>query len=103
MHRQSKATTNHLGNSAFKQQTERFLSIMNDQIILESYVKMYARESTDVNPEGLRDLLIVTYQLALDSSNGAPQHCSQIHRTIESVTTSCVSKIYISLSIKKIN
>ncbi|XP_046418332.1 uncharacterized protein LOC124300906 [Neodiprion virginianus] len=89
LHRQSKATTSHLGTSAFRQQIERFLSIMNDQTILENYVKMYAREGIDVVPDGLDDLLMVTYQLALDSSSGGPQRCPHIHRTIESVTKSC--------------
>ncbi|XP_048511960.1 uncharacterized protein LOC105686929 [Athalia rosae] len=89
LHRQSKATVGHLGISAFKQQTERFLSLMNDQTILESYVKMYAKECADITPEGLKDLLMVTYQLALDSATGKQQHCTQIHRTIDAVTTSC--------------
>lgn len=37
----SKATTKYLGATGFRQQCERFLNILDDTIVLESYIKMF--------------------------------------------------------------
>lgn len=41
MHKLAKAKTKHLGVSAFRQQCETYLSILDDALILEHYVRMF--------------------------------------------------------------
>lgn len=93
LHTSSKATTAHLGQSAFKQQAEKFLSIMNDQVVLEHYVKMFSenRDESEINPDGLRALLMVSYRLAMTSGGGLS--CSQLLNTLHAVISACVSII----------
>ena len=86
----SKATTKHMSQSIFKQQAEKFLSIMNDQTILENYVRMFAdqRKENEISPDGLNQLLIVSYRLATSGERG--KTCSQLLNTVCAVVTSCV-------------
>lgn len=93
LHTSSKATTTHLGQTAFKQQAEKFLAILNDEKILENYVKMFSenKEETEVTPNGLRELLMVSYRLTIFGSGGG--FCTQLLNTVQSVVTSCVSII----------
>ena len=81
----------HMSANAFKQQAEKFLSIMNDQAVLENYVKMYSNINGDgsVSPEGLKGLLNISYKIAMDSS-GTPA-CIFADQIINSVIVSCVS------------
>lgn len=91
LHHLSKATTSHLGQSAFKQQAEKLLSIMNDDIILESYVNMYSdlTPESEVTPESLRELFMTCYKLAIEDE----ANCPFIYHTVEAVVVSCVSVI----------
>ncbi|XP_011310517.1 uncharacterized protein [Fopius arisanus] len=89
LHKSSKATTKHLGTSAFKQQIEKLLGIMNDRTVLDIYVKMYSNtmdESGEVTPQGLRDLLMISYRLAMDNEGST---CPYVHKTIGAAVTSC--------------
>lgn len=90
LHHLSKAKTEHLGQSAFKQQAEKLLSIINDENILESYVNMYSdmTPESEVTPESLRELFMVSYKIAIDNEELT---CPFIHSTINTVLVSCVS------------
>ncbi|XP_034942247.1 uncharacterized protein [Chelonus insularis] len=89
LHAASKASSKHLGTSAFKQQIEKLLSIMNDQTILDVYVKMFSttsKEDGDITSGAFKELLMTSYQLATDCG---PNSCIFVHDTIEAVVSSC--------------
>lgn len=92
------ATTPYLNSNAFKQQAEKFLSVMNDEAVLENYVRMYSSVKGDgsVTPETLRALLMISYRIAMDSS-GSPS-CLYSEHIINSTIVSCFHGKY-SLSV----
>lgn len=47
------------------------------------------KEESEITPNGLRELLMVSYRLALCGSGGG--FCTQLLNTVQSVVTSCVS------------
>ncbi|KAH8273962.1 hypothetical protein KR044_006334 [Drosophila immigrans] len=89
MHMNSKATTKHLGTVAFRQQCERFLGIMDDAKVLESYIKMYAQDDNPdfIDKTGVTRLLHICYTIAMQHSGNAVL-CTAINRTFGSVTKS---------------
>lgn len=96
LHHAANASASHMSANAFKRQAEKFLSVMNDQTVLENYVKMYSnmKEDGSVTPEGLKGLLRISYKIAVDSSGGPS--CIYIEQIVDAVIVSCVSKfIYI--------
>ncbi|KAK0176626.1 hypothetical protein PV328_000744 [Microctonus aethiopoides] len=88
IHKLSKSTTKYVSTSLFKQQVEKILSVMNDRTILDIYVKMYCESNndSDVTPDTLKEILMISYQLATDSETNS---CPYVHRTIAAVVTSC--------------
>ncbi|KAJ8677633.1 hypothetical protein QAD02_013420, partial [Eretmocerus hayati] len=88
-HASSKGTNAHLSQSAFKQQAEKFLAILNDGKVLENYVRMFSdnKDASEVTPDGLRELLMVSYRLAICGNGGSS--CAQILDTISAVVNSC--------------
>lgn len=97
LHYTANVNTSHLSANAFKQQAEKFLSVMNDQTVLENYVRMYSSLKGDgsINPDGLKALLNISYKIAMDNS-GTPS-CIFADQIINAVVLSCVS-VLISLS-----
>lgn len=93
LHHNAHATTPYISTTAFKQQAEKFLSVMNDQAILENYIKMYSniKDGGNVTPETLRALLMCCYQLAME--NNSTSMCLHSEQIINAVVVSCVSKI----------
>ncbi|EZA58764.1 hypothetical protein X777_14933 [Ooceraea biroi] len=89
LHHNAHATTAYISTSAFKQQAERLLSVMNDQPILENYIKMYSniKDGCNVTPETLRALLMCCYQLAME--NNSTSSCLYSHQIINAVVVSC--------------
>ncbi|XP_011501888.1 PREDICTED: uncharacterized protein LOC105365432 [Ceratosolen solmsi marchali] len=89
LHASSKVTTTYLGQSVFKHQAEKFLAIMNDQTVLENYVKMFSenKEESEITPDGLRKLLMVSYRLAMSGNRGVS--CTQILNTVSAVVNAC--------------
>ncbi|XP_074110343.1 uncharacterized protein LOC141534712 [Cotesia typhae] len=83
-----KVSSKYLGTSTFKQEVEKLLSLMNDQIILDTYVKIYCHsyENSNMTPETLKELLMISYQSATESE---PNTCPYILETINTVITSC--------------
>lgn len=68
MHHMSKAKTKHLGVMAFRQQVERYISMLDDPIILENYVRMFGDVDKPemIRPEHLKALLTACYRLAME-------------------------------------
>lgn len=87
----SRAKTEHLGLTAFRQQCEKFLGILDDSVILENYVKMFGdlNETELIKPENLKDLLRTCYNLAMAHYQDGPQTCRLLDRTLNSVVQSC--------------
>lgn len=85
MHKTAKAKTKYLGVTAFRQQCELYLSVLDDALIHEHYVKMFilngcnaSTTSSDVskdkmseddvllmNMDGLSDLLLTCFRIAI--------------------------------------
>ncbi|OAD60072.1 hypothetical protein WN48_06656 [Eufriesea mexicana] len=82
-------STSYLSVNSFKQQAEKFLSVMNDQTVLENYVKMYSniKEDGSVSPEGLKALLNISYNIAMD--NSGTSSCIYIGQIINAAVVSC--------------
>lgn len=95
LHHAANVNTSHLSANSFKQQAEKFLSVMNDQTVLENYVKMYSNMKGDgsIDPEGMKGLLYISYKIAMDSSRAAS--CIYAGQIINAVIVSCVSKFNI--------
>lgn len=95
LHHAANVNTTHLSANSFKQQAEKFLSVMSDQTVLENYVKMYSDIKGDgsINPDGLKALLNISYSIAMDSSGTSP--CIYKGQIIDSAVSSCVSKFNI--------
>ncbi|GLV36995.1 uncharacterized protein CBL_02173 [Carabus blaptoides fortunei] len=92
LHRQSGAKTEHLGCTAFRQQCERFLGIMDDETVLNMYVKMYSEHDDGgdmMTTDSLRLLLLTAYRVAMDHYSEGPQMCLHIQRTLTAVVDSC--------------
>lgn len=87
----SRAKTDHLGQTAFRQQCEKFLGILDDSIILESYVKMFGdlNETELIKPENFKELLRTCYNLSMATYQDGPQSCRLLDRTLNSVVQSC--------------
>ncbi|XP_053670542.1 uncharacterized protein LOC128720868 [Anopheles nili] len=87
----SHAKTDHLGLVAFRQQCEKFLALLDDSVILESYVRMFGdlNESELIKPDNLRNLLRTCYNLAMAHYSDGPQTCRLLNRTLDSVVQSC--------------
>lgn len=86
--------------SSFRQQCEKFLSVIEDNIIVELYVRMYAEDTTAIgsgdentceklDPEILKLLLMTAYRVAMDHYSEGPQMCLHIHNTLIAVVDSC--------------
>lgn len=89
MHKLAKAKTKHLGVTAFRQQCEMYLSVLDDALIHEHYVKMFfangslnaaSKENSGgqqqsqplsdeelllVNTNGLTDLLLICFRIGV--------------------------------------
>lgn len=88
----SRAKTDHLGVTAFRQQCEKFLGILDDSVILESYVKMFGDlndQNELIKPENLKELLRTCYNLSMSTYQDGPQSCRLLDRTLNSVVQSC--------------
>lgn len=87
----SRAKTDHLGQTAFRQQCEKFLGILDDSVILESYVKMFGdlNETELIKPENFKELLRTCYNLSMATYQDGPQSCRLLDRTLNSVVQSC--------------
>ncbi|XP_018404252.1 PREDICTED: uncharacterized protein LOC108780912 isoform X2 [Cyphomyrmex costatus] len=88
-HHNAHATTAYISTTAFKQQSEKFLSVLNDQAILENYVKIYSdlKNTGNVTPESLRALLTSCFELAMENNNTSS--CPPSQQILNAVVISC--------------
>lgn len=100
LHHNAQSTTTYISTTAFKQQAEKFLAVLNDQAILEKYIKMYSSIHNDgnVTPETLKALLMCCYQLAME--NNSTSTCLYSEQIIDAVVASCVSKNLFSILVQ---
>lgn len=91
LHHSANINTSYLSTNSFKQQAEKFLSVMNDHTILENYVKMYSNIKIDgsISPEGLKALLNISYNIAMD--NSGISSCIYANQIINAAVVSCVN------------
>lgn len=89
LHHSANINTSYLSTNSFKQQAEKFLSVMNDHTILENYVKMYSNIKIDgsISPEGLKALLNISYNIAMDNSRISS--CIYANQIINAAVVSC--------------
>lgn len=101
LHRTAKAKTKHLGVTAFRQQCELYLNVLDDLLIMEYYVKMFAGMHIDplsmdqnkdedlsiITLNGLSALLTVCYKVAM-SNYAEPQSFTQDPANINETNTS---------------
>ncbi|KOX78957.1 Restriction of telomere capping protein 5 [Melipona quadrifasciata] len=89
LHHAANVSTSYLSANCFKQQAEKFLSVMNDQAVLENYVKMYSDIKGDgnINPDGLKALLNISYNIFMN--NSGLSSCIYKGQIIDSAVSSC--------------
>lgn len=100
LHHSSKAQTRHIGAVAFRQQCERYMALLDDALILETFVRMHAA-AADAEPAAaaaggadcldagaLHELLATCFGLAMAHylDDDRPATCPLLERTLASVT-----------------
>lgn len=91
LHQSSRAKTVHIGVTAFRQQCERFVAILDDSVIIEVYVRMFASvdDPDNVTPDNLFALLRTSFQLTMCHYSERRNTCPQLEATLLAVTSSC--------------
>lgn len=84
-HYLSKAKTQHLGVTAFKQQCDRFISVLDDAKIVEMYVIIFCNHGENASREGIKSLLKVSFDIAMAYYVGDGKGCSKIEDTLDAV------------------
>ncbi|XP_048482320.1 uncharacterized protein LOC105395159 [Plutella xylostella] len=93
IHQGGKCKNKHMSVSAFRQQCEKVLALLDDAAIIETYVRMFSGGSEEgVSREQLRGLLHASYQLSMDHSPDGPQTCLMINKTLSAVVDACFNK-----------
>ncbi|KAG7303287.1 hypothetical protein JYU34_011763 [Plutella xylostella] len=93
IHQGGKCKNKHMSVSAFRQQCEKVLALLDDAAIIETYVRMFSSGSEEgVSREQLRGLLHASYQLSMDHSPDGPQTCLMINKTLSAVVDACFNK-----------
>lgn len=89
-HALSHAKTQHLGVTAFRQQCERFLSILDDSKIIEMYVRIFCNlNEENASPQGVKGLLKLSFNIAMAHYSGDAQTCPFIDKTLDAVIATC--------------
>nr|CAD7423627.1 unnamed protein product [Timema monikensis] len=83
-----KGGENILSQSAFKQQTEKLLTGLEETHQTDIYIKMYA-EGDEITREQFNELLLAAYRLAMDFyPDGPPRTCLQLYKVLKAVVDS---------------
>ncbi|CAG9855007.1 unnamed protein product [Phyllotreta striolata] len=90
----SKSKNQYIGLNAFKQQCEIYLSILDDEAIRDTLVKMWASPNDEtgsetITPEDMTSLLMCTYHISMDHYSEGPQMCLSCNKTLKAVVDSC--------------
>lgn len=89
-HNLSHAKTTHLGTTAFKQQVERFMSVLDDQKVIEMYVRIFSNPNDEnASKDGVRDLLKTSFEIAMTFNSGESHSCPKIESTLDNVIATC--------------
>lgn len=89
-HTLSHAKTVHLGTTAFKQQCERFLSILDDSKLIEMYVRIYCNiNEENATKEGVKNLLRTSFNIAMRYNSGEAHYCPNVEKTLDAVMETC--------------
>ncbi|XP_045503405.1 uncharacterized protein LOC123700276 [Colias croceus] len=91
IHKLGKCKNKHIPLAAFRQQCERILAMLDDSVIIETYVRMFCTDTEEatVTPDDLRSLLYVSYKLSMDYYPEGPQTCLLINKTLTAVVKGC--------------
>ncbi|XP_045453828.1 uncharacterized protein LOC123663176 [Melitaea cinxia] len=91
VHKSGKCKNKHIPLSTFKQQCEKILAMLDDNAIIETYVRMFSAEAEDgtVRPDDFRSLLYISYKLSMDHYPEGPQTCIMINKTLTAVVKGC--------------
>ncbi|XP_041971571.1 uncharacterized protein LOC121727672 isoform X2 [Aricia agestis] len=91
IHAAGKCKNKHVPLATFRQQCERVLAMLDDGIIIDTYVRMFSSgtEEAAVTPEDLRTLLHISYKLSMDHYPEGPQTCLMINKTLSAVLRGC--------------
>lgn len=85
-HTLSHAKTQHLGVTAFRQQCERFLSILDDTKIIEMYVRIFCNpHEENATKDGVKALLRLSFNIAMAHYSGEAQTCPNLDGTLDAV------------------
>ncbi|CAG5047470.1 unnamed protein product [Parnassius apollo] len=89
-----KCKNKHIPLATFRQQCERIMAMLDDTVIIETYVRMFSSETDEsvVTPDGLRNLLYISYKLSMDHYPEGPQTCLMINKTLSAVINGCFNK-----------
>lgn len=88
-HTLSHAKTKHLGVTALRQQCERFLAVLDDSKIIESYVKIFCNDEENASKEGIKALLKVSFDIAMAFYTGEGKTCPKIDETLDAIVNTC--------------
>ncbi|CRK87336.1 CLUMA_CG001138, isoform A [Clunio marinus] len=90
-HTLSHAKTPHLGVTAFRQQCERFLSILDDSKVIETYVRIFCDVFYEENAtkEGVKNLLKLSFNIAMANYLGEAHTCPYLDTTLDAVIGTC--------------
>jgi hypothetical protein len=93
-HEGTKSKNSYIDTQDFKLQCEKYLTILDDEIVRDTFVKMFSSHSDNSNgdtitPEGLRSLLMCAYHVSMDHYSEGPQMCLSISKTLKAVVDSC--------------
>lgn len=85
---------NYLTTAAFKQQCDKLFAMMDDDMIRDYLVRMFADKADSgeayvITPESFQKLLMCAYHVAMDHYSEGPQMCLMINKTLRSVVDSC--------------
>lgn len=84
-HYLSRAKTQHLGVTAFKQQCDRFMAVLDDAKIVEMYVIIFCNHGENATREGIRSLLKISFDIAMAHYVGDGKGCAKIQDTLDAV------------------
>jgi len=85
----SKSKHSYMNASQFKQQSERFLGILDDETVRDILVRMFSSDGENLTPESMRSLLMCSYHVAMDHYSEGPQMCLGINKTLTAVVDGC--------------
>lgn len=90
-HTSAHAKTQHLGIIAFRQQCERYLSMLDDQKIIELYVRIFCCTSDEENAtkDGVKNLMKLSFKIAMTHYSGDVQICPSLERTLDAIIATC--------------